>query len=613
MVNNCDLHLTKYIMLVTDYIAKLAGDCMAKRKAGKADNNSVQKDDPQVSEGVSEEDVLTSDSEEIEVEKPNLINRFKALPTKKKRLYGAGVGLLALLVILWFVPSTKYAILNTVSEADASLKIVDTETELPVSGAQVTLGNGAVATSDAEGVAFFNDTEYGNTTATITKEAYEPTTVDVTISKDNIVLGPIGIVSNGVAVNVSVVDWLNNEAIADFAVVSENGETVFQSQDGVAQLNIPISADADSTYQVQADGYNQGSVTLDLTNILSAQVPTPEAVSLVREGNHTFLSNREGDVNFYSSNYDGTNVEKLVETGEDGNYFNYLSVPGSDTLYVVLLSSGNGTDLDQLAIVDLEAKSLKVVDEAPDEDIRFGFHTADEERVVYSVYYDGKQESGKISQKTKSYEFSSERLVTIAQSPTYVSVTYDPISNTVITYISNYLASPSRYELARTVLPDGDKQVLTNVNANGPYTDSTEPGSFFYYLNNNPSHKVGYYQMDFTGTFPGKYLGEDWPEFEEPDEVPDSEKGLASPEGTNRVWVETRDGKGRIILNETKNVVNPTGTLSVFSVIRWVDETTITVTGSDGTETADYIMDVESGNYKKITNTFRQSYSRHGF
>jgi hypothetical protein len=108
-----------------------------------------------------------------------------------------------------------------------------------------------------------------------------------------------------------------------------------------------------------------------------------------------------------------------------------------------------------------------------------------------------------------------------------------------------------------------------------------------------------------------EFLGEDFPDFDEPEEIPDSQKGLSSPEGTNRVWIDTRDGKGRIILNETSNVVNSGDTqLSVFSIIRWVDETTLTVTGVSGDEAADYIVDIETGEYRKITNTFSQNFGR---
>ena len=601
-------------MLLTDYIAKKAGDCMAKNKASRGVKRAKKKDavaEPTVTD--KPEVINAADKPDADipiVKKRSLLDKLKALPAKKKKIYGGVAALLVIILVLWLVPTTKYAILNTVSEADASLRIVDSETDLPVSGALVTLGNGDVATTDTDGIAFFNDTKYGFTTATITKEAYESFTTDVTISKDNVVLGPIKVVSNGVPVDVSAIDWLSNSPIENFMVSSEDGESIFTSEEGVAQLNIPINADASAVYTVRADGYNHGSLTLDLSKITSAQVPQPDPVALVRSGRHSFLSNRDGDISFYSSDYDGGNVEKLVDTGEDGSYFNYLSIPGTEDTYIALLSSENGSDLDQLAYVDLSAKTIKVVDEAPDTDLSFSFVTTDEERVVYTVYFDDDRDN---ERKVKSYDYASGKLTTLYDGPVYPNVVYDAATNTVVISVQNYTVYPYRYELSRRVLPDGEKEVLTKLENYNLYTPNEEPGTFIFRINQGNSPKRGYYQMTFDGDFPGKYLGEDWPEFEEPDEIPDSEKGLASPKATNRVWVETRDGKGRLILNESKNVVNASGSLSVFSVIRWIDETTLTITGSDGIETADYIIDVASGNYKKITNTFRQSYGGHGF
>jgi hypothetical protein len=549
------------------------------------------------------------------VEKDSRVQRLLDMAKGRKKQCGIGAGIVLLLVLLWMVPATKYGALNLVSEADASISIVDSETGQPVTGAEVRLSSGDVATTDEEGVAFFNDASYGQTTATISKDAYETLSVDVTISKDDIVLGPFEFVSTGVPVNVAAIDWLTEEPITDFKVQDESGESSFKSQDGVAILNVPPNNADDQTYSVVADGYNAGSLVLDLSKAGAGIVPEPGTVKLVRDGEHTFLSNRDGTINFYRTDFNGENTALLLETGEKES-LNLWTVPDSQDHYVLLLSSDKHPwQQDQLAYISLANPDLNIVDDAIGEDVNFGIISVDNERVVYRVTYnDGRDNAYRI----KSYEFASGALQTHYKGNASPSIVYDNDTNVFVMQfrreergINNQ--TPVRkitYHLSRTVLPDGEREILSERETDILRRSPNNPDAFMYRFNvRNAAHRVGYYEIDFVGgEFPGRWLGEDYPKQEVAEETPDSEKGLASPEGTNRAWIDYRDGKGRIIVNESTNTINKTGNLSAFSIIRWVDETTLTVSGSDGTETADYIVDIESGNYQKITNSFRQSY-----
>jgi hypothetical protein len=308
----------------------------------------------------------------------------------------------------------------------------------------------------------------------------------------------------------------------------------------------------------------------------------------------------------------------LVDTKAKSTYVDMRQFPNNEKRFAVTLSSKGDYRQDQLGIVDLDAKTFTVVDDAIGKKVDFYIIAIDEGWVVYQVNY----ESSKLNDKLKAYVLDGSSLLTLYETPAYFQTLYSNEDNTVIVaedrtarYYTSY--KTSKYELSRFSLPSGDKeQLLTKVGVSLQYIDG---GDFIYYLDNTnitkPRIKEAYYKSSVAGTFEQVYVGVKYPEPPTQAEIPDSEKGLASPTGVHRIWVETRDSKGRLVLDSSDKLVpevNPA--LSAQIVVRWLDDRLVIVYGSSsGSGTADYLVDVETGNFEKIVSPFKYSYSKYGY
>lgn len=518
------------------------------------------------------------------------------------------------------ITPSRYVLLNSVSSADAQLTIVNATTKQPVSGAIVTLKNGSSTETNEDGLAIFTKTKYGKTTASVQKNTYESTTFEVEIKNRAGSLGTFDLKPNGVPINIKSMNWLSNKPVNDFAVLAESDDTeIAVSKDGTAVLNIPYETPK-VTYRISADGYVQQKITIDINDEKIQKNPSSKnevsvlTAELVLSGEHHFVSNRDGDIGFYSVKYDGSDVQKLVTTNQKTDYLEYYSIPNTKE-YIALFSSNgkdNGGRKDQLVVIKPDQKSFKVVDEAPGEKLDFSVIAVTKSVIIYQVNYETERDD---RYKIKSYNFETGKLTTHYSFRAYISPIYDAERNNIylIERVGNYPHDPGFLRrIIRVGLQDNVAHSIAEGSNFGYVTLSpSEPDKLLYSVETVYYNTVqaGYYVVDLADNSKFGYLGPNWPEFDVPDEIPDSEKGQASPDKTNRVWIDIRDNKGRLILNDAKNVLSgQIDSLSVNNIIRWINETQLTVTGSDTAGVADYIVDIETGNYKKITETLQSQY-----
>ena len=544
--------------------------------------------------------------------------RLKQKLSQLKKWQWALITALLLLVALpaglYAMPNTRYSMLNLVGSADVTILVVDADTDQPLPGAQVELSSGESVKTDLDGRAFFNDSSYGDVTATITKDVYESSVNDITIANDDSQFGPYALQALGVPHEITVEDWLTGDAVIDYTITSIDGESVVMSdENGFAVLNVPtdVASEEMLTYTVASDNYNAKEFIADLDN------SNGETIQLVQSGRHSFISNRDGNVGFYESNYDGTEPAQLIDTGEDETIY-YTAIPNTDDVYAVMIPSEYRGSYDQLIIAKPKEQSFEVVDDAIGEDVRFDILAVDEGRVVYWVIYDDEERSDRY--KLKTYEMATGNLTTVFESSVWFSAVYASDYNDVYIHEAKSVNGLGWGAFSRTFfkvnLEDETREILLpNTSVWSLRIPYEEPDKLLYRVDTSyrdQGTQPGYYLRDLADNSQLEFLGTEYPDFEEPEEVPDSEKGLSSPEGMNRVWIESRDGRGALILNNSANrIQGEAENLSAISVIRWINETQLTVKGSDGVETADYIVDIESGNYRKITNTYRSFFHGH--
>lgn len=564
---------------------------------------------------VTQDDVSGTDPEQLShahvINHPGRMAKLKQKLSRLNKwhriLIAAVLLLLVLPAALYAMPNTRYGVLNLLSNADVSIMVVDADTEQPLVGAQVTLANGQSVQTDQAGRAFFNDSDYGTTTVSISKDVYESASHEITVSKDDSVFGPYTLQALGIPHKILAEDWLMGDSVLNFTVISRDGESsVVSDEEGTAVLNVPVGAkDEQLVYSFEAEGYNTREFTIDLNE-------DSQSVPMVQTGRHYFISDRDGTIGFYSSNFDGTDVQQHVVT-EHKDYLRYTAVPNTANTYALLLSSDKDEhDADQLAVAKVEQGLLDVVDDAIGEDVYFSIVAVDEERIIYRVQYDEERDD---QYKLKMYEFASGELSTLFSSNVYFDVSYAADYGDVYISERKYSYSYSFTFLKVNVDSEERKILLANTSVSSMAVPQSKPDKLQYYVSGyySSSTKSGYYLMDLADNSKIEYLGEEYPEYEEADEIPDSEKGQPSPEATNRIWIDTRDGRGRLILNESSNTVGgEIANLSVSRIIRWINETQLTVTATVSGETADYILDINKLTYRKITNTFQNSERYYG-
>ena len=584
-------------------------------------NKPVGPDEPVVEpQSMPENEPASTDIPSKSSKKDAILRIVRRLKSKRYLPVTGLLGVVILLLIAYSVPASRYTLLNYISKADARITVINATTKQPNSGAIVTLSNGSSSETNKDGVAFFDNSKFGKTSATIQKNTYELKTVDLVITKDGIDLGQVALTPTGVPVNIQAKDWLSGKVLSNFKVFFD-GDTkeAAVSVDGIASINIPYESTV-MNLKISSEGYNDSKVSIDINDKNINKDPSSKDdvskvdAELVLAGEHYFLSNRDGDISFYSVNYDGSNVQKLVTTNQKTDYLEYYAVPDTEDYVALLSSTGKDTQgrQDQLAVIKPDEKSLKIVDEAPGQKLDFSIISVSKDAIIYQVAYDTDRAD---KFKIKSYNFNTQKLTTHYSFSNYISPTYDQEHNNVYLiesigyypYDVGFTRKLVKVDLSNnttTVLAEGSNFGFNEIHPSKP--DKLLYSIYDAYYN---TAQTGYYLMDLADNSKVEYIGSNWPEFEQPDEIPDSEKGQTSPNKTNRVWIDQRDGRGRLILNETtKLITGKVDELSVNNIIRWVNETQLTVSGYNGAEAADFIVDVETGNYKKITNTLLSQY-----
>ncbi len=111
-------------------------------------------------------------------------------------------------------------------------------------------------------------------------------------------------------------DWINNQAI-EAAEVKIGEKAVKTNAEGVAIFaDLPLTNKYE--YKIAKDAYRNIEESLSITD--TSKIIDPVAIRFVRIGRLVYTSNRSGNYNIYTSDYDGGN-EKMISDNR-GNNFN---------------------------------------------------------------------------------------------------------------------------------------------------------------------------------------------------------------------------------------------------------------------------------------------------
>lgn len=495
----------------------------------------------------------------------------------KRLRYGTFIGLVLLLIIAMFVPTTRYGILNTFGvRVRSSMTIVDSKTGLPLKNIPVKI-QGQEQKSDDDGYVSFSKLKQGKTNLVIDKRGYAVIDKNITLGWGSNPIGEQSITATGTQYTFLLVDWLSGQPIKNGEAVS--GEDVAQSdEEGKITLTLGELSD-ETTVQIYADAYRTETYTLDELN----QGET--IIKMVVAKKHTFVSNRNGEYDLYKIDVDGTNEEVLLPaTTKEREVPFVLSHPTKD--FVAFISSRDGDVnsgnfvLDGLFIIDvINSETYKVTRSEQLQLIGWS-----ENKLIYVAVIEGVSAGNSQRSKLISYDLDTKERTELGSSNYFNDVKL--IDKTVYYAVSSYGVPQSQAKLFSIDTDGKNKKTLVE----------EQVWSII---------RKDYTNLQFSAVDLRWYEQEIGGEVKKLDTAPvtrTSRSYSVSPSGEKAVWVDVRDGKGVLLLYDTvlktESVILTESGLG--SPVEWLNNTTLVYRISNSQETADYVFNIEGLESKKI-------------
>lgn len=476
---------------------------------------------------------------------PNLLQRlWTQYKAKRKITVPATIALF--LIILFGVPVTRYGILGVIVKNDVQVTIIDSETNVPVSGVDVSL-RGKFAKTDGEGKATLNGVRVGSGELKATKKYYKDTTAKVLTglkSKPK----AVKLEATGRQLPVHIVNKITGENIAGVAIRVADTEAQ-TDQNGETTVVLPASQQKMEA-KLSKDGFNEITVQITVNNATVKD----NTFGLTPSGKVYFLSKKTGTIDVVKTDLDGSNRQTvLAGTGseEDGNT---ILLASRDWKYLALHSRRDGTRAS-LYLIDTSSDKLVEIDSG---DASFSPIGWSGHHFAYTVLRTNIPAWQPKATALKTYNADTLQLQTIDETNAEGSSSNDyaaeSLSNVYILkdtllYTKNWNAGYySAYRLAGKrmgiygVKSDGsNKQTLKDFDAgNSAYFNAvlSSPGEVYYGVYGSVEAFYEYEdgKLSETKDFNNSAFGKFYATY------------LVSPTGNASFWYEPRDGKNTLFI-----------------------------------------------------------------
>ena len=482
------------------------------------------------------------------------------------------------LVALAAVPTTRYFILNTAGvRSSSSVTILDQKTSQPLKNVEVQVGTQSSKT-DKEGKVKLSGIKLGDQKLVVKKPAFAEVSRDITIGWGSNPLGEVKLTPVGSQYTFSVKDFLSDNPVKGAEATS--GESSAQAnENGEIVLTVPVSKEAEIDIAITADNYRTESLKVPVANKQSQEI------KLVPSKKHAFISKRSGKYDVYKIDVDGKNEEKvLAGTGSEREDSMALVIhPTKDIAAFVstrgTLKNQDGYQLSSLTLIDLKTNETTKI--ADSERVQVVGWVGD--RIVYVKIAQGESAASTNRHKLLSYDTKEDQEKELASTNYF---------NDVLIAGSNIYYSPALYKV------------------NGPVG--------LFKINADGSDRKTVYDKEVWNLFRVSYdkisasVGQDWYDYDissgsfikanSPPALLKSRIYINSPSGKKSLWVDDRDGKGVLLAYDTgskedKTIQTASG---LKNPVDWLDDDHVVYRVSNSQETADYVLNTNSGSPKKI-------------
>lgn len=534
------------------------------------------------------EDLEREIEDEDELDKPKKppkargpIGRFFARPLARWLLF---FGILAGIASVAIIPDSRYLVLNTAGvRSTLQLKVIDNGTLQPLKNVSITAG-GASAQTDSEGFAKLTGVRLGKTTLLIEKRAFSRVEKPIVVGWGSNPLQDFHIQAVGAQYTFLIKDYLNGKPIDGAQAASGDGNAS-SDKNGEIILTLDTANQEDSeqvSVDISADGYRTETVSFTVSN------KETQSVELVPARKHTFVSKRSGKFDVYTVDVDGKNEKKIVE--------------------------GTGLERDDITLIPHQKEPVAAF-VATRENVRNG------SGYLLSTLYIIKSDSGELTKIDQS-----EKIQIIGWSKdghlVYVKVASGASAS-----------DPQRYRLMSFNTSNfTDTKELAASNA---FNDALMAGDRVYYAPSDSFQddpESGVFAIDPTGQNKQTLLdqeafalqrtsyetldintGETWYTYVfgsqagakagQPAVAGVSKLYADNPSNNFSLWADERDGKGILLAydrstKEDRQLVSRSG---LKAPVYWLNDSVAVYRVKDSRETADYVVSVDGGDARKIT------------
>ncbi|HEX7368180.1 MAG TPA: hypothetical protein VF261_00805 [Candidatus Saccharimonadales bacterium] len=502
---------------------------------------------------------------------------FSAWWHSRKARYITLAVVVIVLVILGFLPVTRSFALNVVGvRATAELTVLDNTTQLPLKDVQVSLG-GASGTTNSEGDVTLSRVKLGSQQLVIKQVAFATVDRTVQVGMGSNDLGDIALTAVGTQYKFTVVDYVSGKPLSGARADSGASNAEGDSK-GTIILTVKDPNGAALSVQVSAQGYNTATVKVAVGNKATT------TVQLVPSEREVYVSKQSGTYDVYESYVDGSGKKLLLEgTGlETANELTLLSdATGNEAALISTrdnIRDSGGYLEEALTVINTNTGAATTIDHSD----RIQPVSWIGEYLVYVEVRPGASAANPSRYQLMSYNYVTNERLELDHANYFNDI--------VSAHGAIYYATSNQYSGGVSqfngIRPNntGKQTLLTNDVWNIFRTDyndfalSTATGWYTY--------EIGAAKPVST---PNAYNGT-------------SRLYIDSPDAKHSAWIDTRDGKGALIIYDQASGKEATLTeqAGLTYPVSWLNNDTLIYRVSTPQETADYVISLNGGTAKKI-------------
>lgn len=520
------------------------------------------------------------------------LQRFKIWYAARKK-WTIPASVLLFILILAAIPFTRYSLAGLVIKHDVTIKVMDASADTPVSGATLSAGS-ISAETDSNGKATLRHLKAGHHKVILMKKYYKDGTIDV--------LSPLfghtststaELTATGRQVKITITNLINKKVLADVDI-KVAGTSAKTDQTGSALVVLPANG-SEQTAQLSADGFNDATVTIKLSN---GQLQN-DAFSMVPAGKVYFLSKLSGKIDVVKTNLDGSDRQTvLAGTGKEDDQ-NTVLLASRDWKYLALLSARAGGNYPSLYLIDTANNDkLTTIDKG---DTNLSLIGWSDNYFLYTIGRQNLQPWQPGGSNIKSFNAQTKQLLTLdstnATGSSLDDAQYETVGTPVLLddqllYYKTWYQYPGYFATGHTdtlvsIKPDGtNKKTIKSFDGGDSYFGGLifhNPQSVYVDVSKVDGSSQTFYEYNGTGLNQNKNLSsqdlfiKSYPTY------------LYSPGGDHTFWNEPRDGKNTLFIGD-KDGQNgkQIATLSDYNTYGWFTDDYLLVSKNSSEL---YIMD----------------------